>query len=36
MTRFITLLIGWLLLPIAMIVVAWKVAINYVEDKVDD
>lgn len=31
MIKFITLLIGWCLMPLAIIVVAWDVAKTYVE-----
>lgn len=36
MIRFITLAISCLLLPLAMIMVAWDIAKTFIEDKVDE
>ena len=33
MIKFITCLIGWVLVPIVMVVLAWDIAKCFVEDK---
>jgi hypothetical protein len=35
MIRLITLVISWALLPLAMIAVAWGIAKDFIEEKVD-
>ena len=35
MIKLMTLVISWLLLPLAMIAIAWDIAKVYVESKVD-
>jgi len=36
MIRIITLAIGWVLLPLAIISVAWGIAKDFIEEKVDE
>ena len=36
MIRLITLVISWMLLPLAMLAVAWGIAKNFIEEKVDE
>ncbi len=36
MIRVTTLVVGWVFVPLAIFAVAWEVAKNYVEEKVDE